>query len=69
MWKDLAFGALGAVVLADTRRLDSCFPAVDFFERTGIPFMVAVNCFDGADRYTPDEVRTHSNLTTTSRSH
>ncbi|MET0133996.1 MAG: ATP/GTP-binding protein [Kibdelosporangium sp.] len=57
MWKELAFGALGAVVLADTRRLDSCFPAVDFFEKTGIPFVVGVNCFDGADRYDEGEVR------------
>jgi uncharacterized protein len=57
MWKELAFGALGAVVLADTRRLDSCFPAVDFFERADIPFVVGVNCFDGADRYAEQEVR------------
>jgi len=56
-WKELALGALGAVVLADTRRLDSCFPAVDFFERIGIPFVVGVNCFDGADPYTEDEIR------------
>lgn len=57
MWKDLAFGALGAVVLVDTRRLDACFPAVDFFERSGLPFIVGVNCFDGADYYDEDEVR------------
>lgn len=57
MWKDLAFGALGAVVLVDTRRLDACFPAVDFFERSGLPFIVGVNCFDGADYYGEDEVR------------
>ena len=57
MWKELALGSLGAVVLADTRRLESCFPAVDFFERTGIPFVVGVNCFDGADRYDDSEVR------------
>jgi signal recognition particle receptor subunit beta len=44
-------------VLADTRRLDSCFPAVDFFEHRGIPFVLAVNCFDGAPRYPVDEVR------------
>jgi len=50
MWDELANGALGAVVLADTRRLDACFPAVDFFEQRGIPFVLAVNCFDGADR-------------------
>lgn len=57
MWDELAAGALGAIVLADTRRLDTCFPAVDFFERRGIPFVVAVNCFDGAHLYTPQEVR------------
>ncbi|MCT2586103.1 GTP-binding protein [Actinophytocola gossypii] len=57
MWDELARGALGAVVLADTRRLDSCFPAVDFFERRGLPFVVAVNCFDDAYHYTDDEVR------------
>jgi signal recognition particle receptor subunit beta len=57
MWDELAHGALGAVVLADTRRLDSCFPAVDFFERRHLPFVVAVNCFDNAYRYETDEVR------------
>ena len=50
-------GALGAVVLADTRRLEDCFAAVDFFERRGIAFIVAVNGFDGAYRYEPEEVR------------
>ncbi|MGC5341750.1 GTP-binding protein [Streptomyces sp. DT24] len=57
MWDELSRGALGAVVLADTRRLAECFPAVDFFERRGIGFIVAVNEFDGAHRYEPDEVR------------
>jgi signal recognition particle receptor subunit beta len=57
MWDELAEGAIGAVVLADTRRLDSCFPAVDFFEHRGIPFVIGVNCFNGAEEYTPDEVR------------
>ncbi|ASR33888.1 ATP-binding protein [Prauserella marina] len=57
MWDELAHGALGAVVLADTRRLDSCFPAVDFFEQRGLPFVVGVNCFDGAHRYGTEEVR------------
>ncbi|WP_326599002.1 GTP-binding protein [Streptomyces sp. NBC_01803] len=47
MWDDLARGALGAVVLVDARRLDVSFAAVDFFEHRGIPFVVAVNCFDG----------------------
>jgi signal recognition particle receptor subunit beta len=57
MWDELSNGALGAVVLADTRRLDQCFAAVDFFERRGIGFIVAVNEFDGAYRYDADEVR------------
>ena len=57
LWDELAQGSLGAVVLADTRRLDSSFAAVDFFERREIPFVVAVNCFDDAPTYTPDEVR------------
>ncbi len=47
MWHELAKGAIGAVVLVDTRRLDACFAAVDFFERRSIPFLVAVNTFDG----------------------
>jgi signal recognition particle receptor subunit beta len=62
MWDELANGALGAVVLADTRRLDACFPAVDFFERRGIPFVLAVNCFDGAERYAPGEISSAADL-------
>lgn len=57
MWKELSAGALGAIVLADTRRLSDCFGAVDFLETRNIPFIVAVNCFDGADIYDEDEVR------------
>jgi uncharacterized protein len=57
MWDELAVGALGAVVVADTRRLQECFPAVDYFEQRGIPFVVAVNCFDGARRHEPEKVR------------
>ncbi|MFC9294690.1 ATP/GTP-binding protein [Streptomyces sp. NPDC057011] len=57
LWEELCAGALGAVVLADTRRLADCFPAVDFFERRGIGFIVAVNEFDDGHRYAPDEVR------------
>jgi signal recognition particle receptor subunit beta len=45
MWDEMTFGAMGAVVLADTRRLTTCFPAIDYFEERGIPFLVAVNCF------------------------
>jgi signal recognition particle receptor subunit beta len=57
MWDDLALGALGAVVLADTRRLDSSFASVDFFEERGIPFAVGVNCFDGLRESTSQLVR------------
>jgi len=57
MWDELAYGALGAVVLADVRRLDDCFPAVNYFETRGVPFAVALNCFDGAPRYDLGEVR------------
>ncbi|MEQ4720369.1 ATP/GTP-binding protein [Nonomuraea sp. B19D2] len=57
MWNELSAGALGAVVLADTRRLQECFAAVDFFENRGIPFLVAVNVFDDAFPYEPEEVR------------
>ncbi|MGW7577964.1 GTP-binding protein [Streptomyces sp. NPDC054765] len=57
LWDELARGALGAVVLSDTRRLSDSFAAIDYFERSGLPFMVAVNCFDGADRYPPESVR------------
>ncbi|AUY48933.1 ATP-binding protein [Streptomyces sp. CB01881] len=57
VWDELARGSLGAVVIADTRRLADCFPSVDFFEQRGIPFVVAVNCFDGTEVFTPGEVR------------
>ncbi len=64
MWDELALGALGAVVLADTRRLADCFPSVDYFEQRHVPFMVAVNCFDGARRFHPGDVRAALNLDT-----
>jgi uncharacterized protein len=57
MWDDLSHGALGAVVMADTRRLVDCFPSVDFFERRGLPFIVAINVFDGSPHYEPEDVR------------
>ncbi len=57
MWDELAFGALGAVVLADTRRLADCFASVDYFERRDTPFVVAANCFDGAPQYDTAEIR------------
>ena len=57
MWNDLVHGALGAVVLVDTRRLKSSFASIDFFESRGIPFVVGVNCFDGRQDRTVPEVR------------
>jgi len=57
MWDDLVRGAIGAVVLADTRRLADCFPALDYFESTGLPYTVAVNQFEGTPEYTPEDVR------------
>jgi signal recognition particle receptor subunit beta len=57
MWDELAFGAIGAVVMADTRRVAECFASIDYFERNGIPFVIAVNCFDGAPRFEPDDIR------------
>jgi uncharacterized protein len=62
MWHELSYGALGAVILADVRRLDDCFPSVNYFEKRRLPFVVAVNCFDNAPRYDPDEVRTALDL-------
>ncbi|UQU61944.1 ATP/GTP-binding protein [Couchioplanes caeruleus] len=57
MWDELAQGAVGAVVLVDTRRLPASFASVDYFERRGIPFVVAVNTFFGECSYTDDEIR------------
>jgi signal recognition particle receptor subunit beta len=57
MWDELALGALGAVVLTDTRRLADSFPSIDYFERRRLPFIIGVNCFDGALRYDTEEIR------------
>ncbi|MGN6523702.1 MAG: GTP-binding protein [Actinomycetes bacterium] len=57
MWDDLVRGAIGAVVLVDTRRLEDCFGPLDFFEARRLPFVVAVNAFDGVLRHRPEEVR------------
>jgi uncharacterized protein len=57
LWDELAIGALGAVVLADTRRLADCFPSIDYFERRETPFIVAVNCFYGEQSFEADAVR------------
>jgi uncharacterized protein len=57
MWDDLVRGAIGAVILVDCRRLQDCFAAVDFFEHRNLPFLIAVNEFDGAPRFPAAEVR------------
>jgi uncharacterized protein len=60
LWDELAVGAVGAVgavVLADTRRIADCFASVDYFERCVLPFVVAVNCFDGSPQFDPDDIR------------
>ena len=57
MWNELARGAIGAVVIVDTRRIEASFPAIDFFESRRIPFIVTVNQFDGSVPYGTDEVR------------
>ena len=57
MWDELSLGALGAVVLADTRRLADSFPSIDYFEQRAIPFIVGVNCFDGARRFNLEDIR------------
>jgi signal recognition particle receptor subunit beta len=57
MWDDLCRGAIGAVVLVDTRRLDACFAAVDYFEQRELPFVVAINCFDGVLAHEVEDVR------------
>ncbi|MEV4811530.1 GTP-binding protein [Micromonospora avicenniae] len=62
LWDELAFGALGAVVLADTRRLADCFPSIDYFEQRGIPFVVGVNCFDDSRRFDLPTVRSALDL-------
>ncbi|WP_225845349.1 ATP/GTP-binding protein [Streptomyces sp. HPF1205] len=62
MWDDLATGALAAVVLADTRRLETSFASIDFFESRNIPFAVAVNCFNGNCDCTSEQVQTALDL-------
>ena len=57
MWDELVHGAIGAVVLVDTRRLADCFPAVDFFENRELPYISALNCFDGVQRHQTNDVR------------
>jgi signal recognition particle receptor subunit beta len=57
LWEDLSTGALGAVVIADTRRIEDCYPVLDYFEERATPFIVAVNDFEGADHFDLEEVR------------
>jgi signal recognition particle receptor subunit beta len=57
MWDDLIRGAIGAVVLVDTSRLEECFPAIDYMERNGVPFIVAVNLFHGEQAHQMEDVR------------
>jgi len=57
MWDDLAVGAIGAVVLVDTRRLSDAFPSIDFFENRKLPYVVAINCFDRLLHHQIEDVR------------
>src|ERR1700758_4580918 len=57
MWDELSYGAVGAVVLGDTQRIADCFASIDYFERNGTPFVIAVNCFDGAEQFRPEDIR------------
>jgi signal recognition particle receptor subunit beta len=57
MWDELARGSVGAVVLVDLRRVDECFPAIDYFEDRRIPYVIGVNRFPGSDQHTEEDVR------------
>ncbi|PYC71611.1 ATP-binding protein [Micromonospora arborensis] len=57
MWDDLAHGALGALVVVDSARLDDCYPAIDYFEHAGLPFVVGVNAFHGHLMHELAEIR------------
>jgi signal recognition particle receptor subunit beta len=57
MWDDLVKGAIGAVVLVDTRRLADCFPAIDYFEEAKLPFVVGINGWDGGFPHMESEIR------------
>ncbi|OIV36471.1 ATP-binding protein [Mangrovactinospora gilvigrisea] len=57
LWDDLVEGALGTVVMVDTRRIEDSFPAIDYFEERGAPFVLAVNRFDGAEEFDTEEIR------------
>ncbi|OLF08053.1 ATP-binding protein [Actinophytocola xinjiangensis] len=62
MWDEIVRGAIAAIVLIDTRRLADCFAAVDFFESRRVPFLVAVNNFEGAHRFRERDIREALNL-------
>lgn len=57
MWNDITAGALGALILVDTRRLDECFNAIDFFEQRGVPFVIGLNQFDNAPQHSVEDIR------------
>lgn len=57
MWNELSRGAIGAVIIADTRRLGDCFAAIDYFETRQMPFVIAVNPFDGRRTHTIEQIR------------
>ena len=57
MWEDITAGALGALILVDTRRLDECFNAIDFFEQRNVPFVIGLNQFDGAPSHSIEDIR------------
>ncbi len=57
MWNDIAAGALGALILVDTRRLDECFNAIDYFEERGVPFVIGMNQFEGAPQHAIEDIR------------
>src|ERR1043166_1968244 len=57
MWDDLVRGAIGAVVLVDTRRLTDCFPAIDYFEEAKLPFVIGINGWDGNFQHQQEEIR------------
>lgn len=57
MWNDITAGALGALILVDTRRLDECFNAIDFFEQRNVPFVIGLNQFDGAPQHGVEDIR------------
>jgi hypothetical protein len=63
MWDDITRGAIGAVILVDTRRLADCFGAIDYVEQRGIPFLIALNAFDGIQQHTTEDVRDALQLT------